>query len=110
PDIGGAMAADSDDPAQAELLAQIIAATQTINGYVVIADTSGIHWHGISAAARVIKYLEDHTERGEGNFRFAAGVQQVLPRFDIEQHRYYRFRAPVFTPPEVFHHHETDSH
>ena len=74
PDIGGAMAHDSDDPAQAELLAQIIASTQTINGYVVIADTSGIHWHGISAAARVIKYLEDHTERGEGNFRFAAGA------------------------------------
>src|SRR6185437_5182179 len=30
PDIGGAMTRDSDDPAQAELLAQIIAATQTI--------------------------------------------------------------------------------
>ena len=74
PDIGGAMTRDSDDPAQAELLAQIIAATQTINGYVVIADASGIHWHGISAAARVIKYLEDHTQRGEGNFRFAAGA------------------------------------
>jgi uncharacterized protein (UPF0210 family) len=74
PDIGGAMQQDSDDSAQAELLARIIAATQTINGYVVIADASGIHWNGISAAARVIKYLEDHTERGEGNFRFAAGA------------------------------------
>lgn len=74
PDIGGAMVSDSDDPAQAELLAEILAATQTINGYVVIADASGIHWTGVSAAARVIKYLEDHTERGEGNFRFAAGA------------------------------------
>ena len=74
PDIGGAMVRDSDDPAQAELLGEIIAATQTINGYVVIADASGIHWNGVSAAARVIKYLEDHTERGEGNFRFAAGA------------------------------------
>ncbi|HEU5415489.1 MAG TPA: DUF711 family protein [Candidatus Angelobacter sp.] len=74
PDIGGAMVSDSDDPAQAELLAEILAATQTINGYVVIADASGIHWNGVSAAARVIKYLEDHTERGEGNFRFAAGA------------------------------------
>ncbi|HKT50482.1 MAG TPA: DUF711 family protein [Candidatus Angelobacter sp.] len=74
PDIGGAMTRDSDDPAQAELLGEILAATQTINGYVVIADASGIHWNGISAAARVIKYLEDHTERGEGNFRFAAGA------------------------------------
>lgn len=74
PDIGGAMVRDSDDPAQAELLAEIIAATQTINGYVVIADASGIHWKGVTAAARVIKYLEDHTDRGEGNFRFAAGA------------------------------------
>lgn len=74
PDIGGAMARDSDDPAQAELLSEIIAETRTINGYVVIADTGGIHWNGIAAAARAIKYLENHTDHGEGNFRFAAGA------------------------------------
>lgn len=74
PDIGPAMSRDSDDPAQAQLLAEIIASTQTINGFVVIADTSGIHWKGIHAAAGLIKYLEDHTPRGEGNFRFAAGA------------------------------------
>ena len=73
PDIGPAMLHDSDDPTQAELLAQIIASTQTINGFVVVGDSAGIHWNGIHAAARVIKYLEDHTDRGEGNFRFAAG-------------------------------------
>jgi uncharacterized protein len=73
PDIGPAMLHDSDDPTQAELLAQIIAGTQTINGFVVVGDSAGIHWNGIHAAARVIKYLEDHTDRGEGNFRFAAG-------------------------------------
>jgi uncharacterized protein (UPF0210 family) len=73
PDIGPAMLHDSDDPAQAELLAQIIAGTQTINGFVVVGDSAGIHWNGIHAAARAIKYLEDHTDRGEGNFRFAAG-------------------------------------
>ncbi len=73
PDIGPAMLRDSDDPTQAELLAQIIAGTQTINGFVVVGDASGIHWNGIHAAARTIKYLEDHTDRGEGNFRFAAG-------------------------------------
>jgi uncharacterized protein len=74
PDIGPAMSRDSDDPAQAQLLAEIIADTQTINGFVVIADSSGIHWNGIHAAGHVIKYLEDHTPRGEGNFRFAAGA------------------------------------
>lgn len=74
PDIGPAMSRESDDPAQAQLLAQIITETQTINGFVVIADSSGIHWNGIHAAGRVIKYLEDHTPHGEGNFRFAAGA------------------------------------
>ena len=73
PDIGPAMLHDSDDPTQAELLAEIIAGTQTINGFVVVGDAAGIHWNGIHAAARAIKYLEDHTDRGEGNFRFAAG-------------------------------------
>lgn len=74
PDLGPAMSRDSDDPAQAQLLAEIIAQTQTINGFVVIADASGIHWNGIRAAGGVIKYLEEHTPQGEGNFRFAAGA------------------------------------
>src|SRR5205807_5401889 len=41
PDIGPAMTKDSDDPAQADLLAQVIAATQSINGFIVVADDSG---------------------------------------------------------------------
>ncbi|HLJ29397.1 MAG TPA: DUF711 family protein [Candidatus Angelobacter sp.] len=74
PDIGPAMTADSDDPARADLLAQIIATTQSINGFIVVADSSGIHWHAVQAAARVIKYLEEHTTHSEGNFRFASGA------------------------------------
>lgn len=74
PDIGPAMVADSDDPSRADLLAQIIASTQSINGFIVIADGSGIHWNSVRAAARVIKYLEEHTTHSEGNFRFAAGA------------------------------------
>jgi uncharacterized protein (UPF0210 family) len=73
-DIGPAMLHDSDDSGQAELLAQIIAGTQTINGFIVVADWTGLHWNGIRAAARVTKYLEDHTDHGEGNFRFAAAA------------------------------------
>jgi uncharacterized protein len=74
PDIGPAMVRDNDDPGQAELLAQIIAETQTINGFIVMADANGIHWNGIHEAARLVKYLEEHTDKGEGNFRFAAAA------------------------------------
>jgi uncharacterized protein (UPF0210 family) len=74
PGIGPAMVKDSDDPRQAELLAQILATTESINGFVAVADDSGIHWNAIRAAARVMKYLEEHTVHSEGNFRFAAGA------------------------------------
>ena len=74
PEIGPAMIKDSDDPAQADLLAKIIAGTQSINGFIVVADDSGIHWNAIRAAARVNKYLEENTPHSEGNFRFASGA------------------------------------
>src|SRR5258708_39635933 len=74
PDIGAAMVHDSDDPAQADLLARIIAGTETINGFMVVADDSGIHWNGVRAAARVIQSLAGRTPHSEGNFRFAAGA------------------------------------
>lgn len=85
PDIGPAMSKDSDDPKQADLLARILAETQTINGFIVVADDAGIHWNGVRAAARVIKYLEDHTEHSEGNFHFAAGAfpPPVAPFFPV---------------------------
>src|SRR6476646_316656 len=85
PDIGPAMSKDSDDPKQAELLARILAETQTINGFVVVADDAGIHWNSVRAAARVIKYLEEHTEHSEGNFHFAAGAfpPAVAPFFPV---------------------------
>jgi uncharacterized protein (UPF0210 family) len=85
PDIGAAMSNDSDDPRQAELLARIIAETQNINGFIVVADDSGMHWNSVRAAARVMKYLEDHTEHSEGNFHFAAGAfpPAVAPFFPV---------------------------
>jgi uncharacterized protein (UPF0210 family) len=87
PDIGPAMSKDADDPKQAELLARVLAETQTINGFVVVADEAGIHWNGVRAAARVIKYLEEHTEHSEGNFHFAAGAfpPAVAPFFPVSQ-------------------------
>lgn len=85
PDIGPAMVADTDDPGRADLLAQIIATTQSINGFIVVADGSGIHWNAVRAAAHVIKYLEEHTTHSEGNFRFAAGAfpPAIAPFFPV---------------------------
>ncbi|MBZ5521991.1 MAG: DUF711 family protein [Acidobacteriia bacterium] len=85
PDIGAAMMKDSDDPSQADLLAQIIATTETLNGFILVADDSGIHWNAVRAAARVNKYLEDHTTHSEGNFRFAAGAfpPAIAPFFPV---------------------------
>jgi hypothetical protein len=85
PDIGPAMSKDSDDPKQAELLARILAETQNINGFVAVADEQGIHWNAVRAAARVIKYLEEHTTHSEGNFHFAAGAfpPAVAPFFPV---------------------------
>lgn len=74
PEIGPAMSKDSDDPANADLLARIIATTQNINGFIVVADEAGIHWNAVRAAARVNKYLEENTTHSEGNFRFASGA------------------------------------
>ncbi|MGC2696593.1 MAG: DUF711 family protein [Candidatus Angelobacter sp.] len=85
PDIGAAMSKDSDDPRQAELLGRIIAATQNINGFISVADEQGIHWNAVRAAARVMKYLEEHTEHSEGNFHFAAGAfpPPIAPFFPV---------------------------
>ncbi len=74
PDIGAAMMRDNDDPAQAAVLAKIIAGTETINAFVVVADDAGIHWNGIRAAAKVIQSLAANTPHSEGNFRFAAAA------------------------------------
>jgi uncharacterized protein len=85
PDIGTAMSRDSDDPAQADLLARIIAETGNINGFITVADEQGIHWNAVRAAARVMKYLEEHTTHSEGNFHFAAGAfpPAVAPFFPV---------------------------
>ena len=85
PDIGAAMMKDSDDPAEADLLAKIIETTETINGFILVADAQGIHWNAVRAAARVNKYLEDHTVHSEGNFRFAAGAfpPAIAPFFPV---------------------------
>jgi len=69
--IGPAMLDSNDSDAQANLLAEILKNTKTLNGSIVVAGEDGIRWRAVGAAARVMKKLED-TEHSQGNFRFSA--------------------------------------
>jgi len=86
--VGPAMLLDSDNPIEADRLAQVLAKTTHLSGSVVIAGSDGIHWRAIHAAAGVIKYLEDNTPHSEGNFRFAAlaTVPEYVPFFPAAYH------------------------
>jgi uncharacterized protein len=70
--IGPAMFHDSDDSSQAELLAEILAQSKTLEGSVVVAGDDGIQWNAVRAAAKLMKYLEEHTTHSQGNFSFSA--------------------------------------
>ena len=72
--IGPAMTKDSDDPANAVLLSQIIANSKILEGSVSIAGEDGIHWKSIRATAAVMQYLAAHTARSQGNFNFTAAA------------------------------------
>ena len=78
PNIGPAMLSDEDDPAQVELLGEILATTG-VSSSVVVAGEDGIHWKSIRSAAKVIKYVEDHSPKGLHNFDFAATA--MLPPY-----------------------------
>ncbi len=69
--IGPALQSDEDDPALADLLGAVLAAT-SINASLMVAADDGIHWNSIRAAARVMKYLEANSPQGQRNFGFAA--------------------------------------
>src|SRR5262245_34490110 len=77
--IGPAMLNAGDPESQADLLANILAATKHIRGSIVIAAEDGIHWKAIGAAARAIKKLEDETEHSQGNFNL--GAIAVVPPY-----------------------------
>ena len=70
--IGPAMLNDSDDPAQAELLGEILKANSNFDASLVVAGEDGVHWRAVRAAARVMKFLEEQTAHSQGNFHFAA--------------------------------------
>lgn len=87
--IGPALMTEKDDPAQAQLLAEILAQSGNLHGSVVVAGSDGVHWKAVHAAAGVIKYLEDRTDHSLGNFRFAAiaNVPAYTPFFPAAFHQ-----------------------
>jgi uncharacterized protein len=72
PNIGPAMLRDSDDPAQGELLAEVLSNTKSLGASLLIAGDDGVHWKSLEAAARLVKFVEEHSAHSQGNFRFAA--------------------------------------
>jgi len=71
PNIGPAMLRDSDDPTAVELLGEILSTTKQLGASVIIGDAEGIHWKSVRASARMLKYVEEHSPRSQGNFNFA---------------------------------------
>jgi uncharacterized protein (UPF0210 family) len=76
--IGPAMQNASDSETQADLLAEILSNTKTLNASLVVAGEDGVHWAAVGAAARVMKKLETSTTHSQGNFSFSA-IAMVPP-------------------------------
>jgi uncharacterized protein (UPF0210 family) len=87
--IGPALMNESDDPAEAELLGEVLGATSNLRGSVVVAGNDGVHWKGVHAAAGVVKHLEDSGDGGLGNFRFTAiaNVPPYTPFYPSSYHQ-----------------------
>ena len=87
--IGPALMTEKDDPAQAQLLSEILSLTGSLHGSVVVAGSDGVHWKAVHAAADAMKYLEDHSAHGLGNFRFAAiaNVPAYTPFYPASYHQ-----------------------
>ncbi len=71
PNIGPAMLNPADPP-RADQLARILSQNEQLEGSIVVAQEDGVRWLAVRAAARVMKYLSDHTAHSNGNFRFVA--------------------------------------
>src|SRR5437868_7629722 len=104
-DIGPAMLNANDPASQADMLAEILANTKTLNGTVVVASDDGVRWGAIAAAALVMKKLETSTEHSQGNFRFAAiaNVPPLSPFFPAAYHTGFghQFAIAIESAPVV---------
>jgi len=69
--IGPAMMRDTDDPAAMDLLAEALCTTRELNASAVVAGDDGVHWNAVRAAARLVKYVSEHSPNALGTFNFA---------------------------------------
>src|SRR5467141_4469156 len=85
--IGPAMLNPGDSETQADLLAEILSNTKTLNASLVVAGEDGVNWKAVGAEARVMEKLEQ-TEHSQGNFQFAAMamVPPLTPFFPAAYH------------------------
>lgn len=70
--IGPAMMRDADDPKTIRLLAHALSTLSHINASSIIAGDDGMHWKVIQETAALVRYVSEHSPRGQGNFSFAA--------------------------------------
>ena len=74
PNIGPGMLHDADDPHTMQLLAQALSSLSQLNASAIIAGDDGIHWKVIREAARLVRYVADHSPHSQGTFNFAASA------------------------------------
>ncbi len=72
PNIGPAMLHDGDDPHTMQLLGEALSTLSQLNASAIIAADDGIHWKVVHAAARLVRYVADHSPHSQGTFNFAA--------------------------------------
>ena len=87
--IGPALMTEKDDPAQAELLREILGSASHLYGSIIVAGSDGVHVKALHEAAETIKYLADQSDKGLGNFRFAAiaNVPAYTPFYPASYHQ-----------------------
>ena len=88
--IGPAMSRDDDDPAALELLGELLCGPKRlVNATALVAADDGVHWKAVRAAARLVKYVAEHSADGQGNFAFtaAAMMPEYAPFFPASYHR-----------------------
>src|ERR1022692_2317068 len=97
--IGPAMLRDADDPAQAQLLSEILSATKGLEGSLAIAGEDGIQWNCGQAAARLVKFVEEHSPGSAANFNFAA-TAMLGPYAPFYPGSYHLGEGPLVWPLE----------
>ena len=78
PNVGPGMMRDSDDPRTMRLLARVLSTLPHIDASAIMAAEDGIHWKVIKETAALVRYVADHSPRGQGNFNFT-GTAMLKP-------------------------------